>query len=71
MKFGIPVEGLNAFNLSSDRFLKIENGRHYNIVTKIHGFGHNYNSLNNAWIHLKFELCIVYVNTVILKNYAF
>ena len=56
MKFGILVEDLNAFNLSSDRFLKIQNGRHYDIVTKIHGIGHNNNYVNNAWIDLKFKL---------------
>ena len=48
MKFGMQVEGLNAFNLSSDRFLKIQNGRHYDIITKIYRIGHNYNSVNNA-----------------------
>ena len=56
MKFGIQVEDLNAFKLNSDRFLKIQNGRHYDIVTKIHGIDDNYNSMNNAWIHLKFKL---------------
>ena len=44
MKFNTQVEGLNAFNLSSDRFTKIQNGRHYDITTKIHGIGHNNNS---------------------------
>mgnify|MGYP001115843610 CR=1 FL=1 len=47
MKFGMQVEGLNAFNLSSDRFLKIQNGRHYDIITKIHQIGQINNSMNN------------------------
>ena len=48
MKFRMEVVGLNAFNLSFDRFLKIQNGRHYDIITKIYRIGHNYNSMNNA-----------------------
>ena len=65
MNFGMQVEGLNAFNLSSDRLLNIQNGRHYFVISKIHGIGHNYNSVNNVWIHLKFKLYVVYVNVVI------
>ena len=56
MKFGIQVDGLNTFNLSSDRFLNIQNGRHFDVITKNHVIGHNYNSVNNAWIHLTFKL---------------
>ena len=41
MKFGMQVDGLNAFNLNSYRFLKIQNGRHYDIIIKIHGISHN------------------------------
>ena len=67
MKFGIQVEGLNTFNLSSDRLLNIQNGRRYDVITKINGIGHNCKSVNNKWIHLKFKLGIVHVNTVILK----
>ena len=65
LKFCIQVDGLYTFNLSSDRFLNIQNGRHLNVITKIHVIGHNYNSLNNAWIHLKFKLVIGYINAVI------
>ena len=71
MKFGIQVEGLNALNLSSDRFLNIQNGCHNHIITKIHGIDHKYNSVNNAWIHLKFKLYIAHVNRVLQKNYQF
>ena len=71
MKFGMQVEGLKAFNLSSNRFLKIQNGRRYDDITKINGIGHNYKSLNNAWMHMKFKLYIVHVISVILKNYWF
>ena len=71
MKFGMQVEGLNTFNLSSDRFLKIQNGRRNDVITKINGISHNYKSVNNEWIHLKFKLEIVHVNTVILKKYWF
>ena len=35
MKFGIQVEGLNAFKLSSDRLLNFQNGRHFDDITKI------------------------------------
>ena len=65
MKFGIEVEGLNTFILSSDRLFDNQNGRHYEVITRIHRISHKYNSVNNAWIHLKFDLCIVYVNVVI------
>ena len=65
MKFGMQVEGLKAFNLSSNRFLNIQNGHHYDVITKINVIGHNYKSVNNKWIHLKFKLEIVHVNTVI------
>ena len=71
MKFGMQVEDLNAFNLSSDRFLKIQNGRHYDIVTKIHGIGHNNNYVNNAWIDLKFKLWIAHVDAVPIFFYQF
>ena len=69
MKFGTQVDDLNTFNLSSDRFLNIQNGRHYDVITKINGICHNYKSVNDEWIHLKFKLEIVHVNTVILKKY--
>ena len=69
MKFGMQVEGLKAFNLSSNRFLNIQNGCHFDVITKINGIGHNYKSVNNEWIHLKLKLEIVYVNIVILKKY--
>ena len=69
MKFGMQVEGLNAFNLSSNRFLNIQNGYRYDVITKINRIGHNYKSVNNEWIHFKFKLEIVHVNTVILKKY--
>ena len=65
MKFGMQVEGLNSFNLSSDRFLKIQNGRHYDVITKSLLIVHNYNSVNNAWIYLKFKLNIAHANIVI------
>ena len=65
MKFGIQVEGLNTFNLSSDRLFDIQNGRHYEVITKMDWIGYKYNSVNNAWIHLEFNLCIVYINVVI------
>ena len=65
MKFDIQVEGLNSFNLSSDRFLNIQNGRHFDVITQIHVIDHNYNFVNNAWIHLEFKLYIVYINAVI------
>ena len=55
MKFGMQVEGLNAFNLSSNQFLNIQNGRRYNVITKINAIGHNCKSVNNEWIHLKFK----------------
>ena len=71
MKFGMQVEGLNAFNWSSNRILIIQNGRHYDVITKINVIGHNYKSVNKEWIHLKFKLEIVHVNTVILKKYWF
>ena len=41
MKFGMQVGSLNAFNLSSDRFLKIQNGHRYDIIIKFHGIDHN------------------------------
>ena len=65
MKFGMQVEGLNAFNLSSDRFKKNQNGCHYDVIIKNHWFCQKYNIVNNAYIHLKFKLEIVHVNTVI------
>ena len=37
MKFGMQVEGLKAFNLSSNRFLNIQNGRRYDVITQING----------------------------------
>ena len=51
--------------------MNIQNGRHYDVITKINGIGHNYKSVNNKWIHLKFKLEIVPVNTDILKNTDF
>ena len=69
MKFGMHVDSLKAFNLSSNRFLNIQNGYRYHVITKINGIGHNYKSVNNGWIHLQFKLEIVHVNTVILKKY--
>ena len=71
MKFGIQVEGQNIFNLSSDRFLNIQNGSHFEVITKIHGIGHKYNSVNNAWIHLRFKLYITNDNAFLWKNYQF
>ena len=71
VKFGIQVEGLNAFNLSSDRLLNIQNGHHYDLITTINGIGHNYKSVNNEWIHLKLKLSKVHVNTVVYKNSDF
>ena len=65
MKFSMQVGGLKAFNLSSNRFLKFQNGRRNDDITKINGIGHNYKSVNNEWIHLKFKLEIVHVNSVI------
>ena len=65
MKFDIQVEGLNTFNLSSDRFLNIQNGCHFDVITQIHVIDHNYNFVNNAWIHFEPKLCIGYINTVI------
>ena len=67
MKFGIQVDGLNAFNLGSNRLLNIQNGLHYYVISKIHGIGHNYNYVNNVWIYLNFKLYIVDVNVVIKK----
>ena len=34
MKFGMQLAGLNASNLSSDRFLGIQNGRRYDVTTE-------------------------------------
>ena len=65
MKFGMQVEGLKAFYLSSNWFLNIQNGSHYDAITQINVFCHNYKSVNNEWIHLQFKLEIVPVNTVI------
>ena len=65
MKFGMHVDSLKAFNLSSNRFLNIQNGHRYDVITKINGIGHNYKSVNNEWIHFKFKLEIVDVDTVI------
>ena len=48
MKFGTQVDDLNTFNLSSDRFLNIQNGCHYDIIIKNHRFGQKYNFVNNA-----------------------
>ena len=48
MKFGTQVDDLKTFNLSSDRFLNIQNGRHYDVIIKNHWFGQKYNFVNNA-----------------------
>ena len=48
--------------------LNIQNGRHYDVITKIIGIGHNYKSVNNEWIPLKFKLEIVHVNNVFFKK---
>ena len=65
MKFGMQVEGLKAFNWSSNRFLNIQNGRRYDVITQINGIGHNYKSVNNTWIYLKLKLNIAHANIVI------
>ena len=65
MEFGTYVDDLKSFNLSSDRFLNIQNGRHYDVIIRNHRFGDKYNFVNNAWIHLKVKLYIVNFNAVI------
>ena len=64
MKFGMQIEGLKAFNWSSNRFLNIQNGRRYDVITQINGVGYNYKSVNNTWIYLKLKLNIAHANIV-------
>ena len=48
MEFGTQVDDLKTFNLSSDRFLNIQNGRHYDVIIKNQWFDQKYNFVNNA-----------------------